>query len=208
MVKVKIIRNGETVEVDATGEREKFRFTRFGKDEELECAITPGMPSFIYTRPQLNHFAEKTIRWPGHWTSVDTLKQCGLLDMYPVEFDGKKIVPREFVLSLIEPRLYPSEGDTDVCVMWNTVMGTKDGKKVRIDYYMWDEADQENGISSMARVTGFPAAIGAILIGKREIRRTGIVPPEDCIEGNIYRKFLDELRRRNIGVIEEQAFQR
>jgi len=202
MVKVKVFKNGEAVEVDAMSDRENFRFTKFGKDEELECAITPGMPSFLYTRPQLSKFTEKTIRWPGHFEGINTLKECGMLDLTPVEFNGMKIAPRDFLLSVIDPKLRPLEGDTDVCVMWNTVTGTKDGEKMRIDYYMWDEADTENGISSMGRVTAFPAAIGAILIGRGEIEKKGIVAPEDAIEGKIYEKFMAELRKRNITILE------
>ncbi|GAF73154.1 unnamed protein product, partial [marine sediment metagenome] len=177
MVKVKVIKNGKAVEVPAMSERENFRFTQLGKDEELECAITPGMPSFLFTRPQLNEFAEKTIRWPGHFEGINTLKECGMLDLAPVEFNSTKIAPRDFLLSIIDPKLRPLEGDTDVCVMWNTVTGVKNGKKMRIDYYMWDEADTRNGISSMGRVTGFSAAIGAILIGRGEIEKKGIVAP-------------------------------
>jgi len=202
MVKVNVLKNNEVVEVDAMSDRENFRFTQFGVDEELECAITPGMPSFLHTRPQLSEFAEKTIRWRGHFEGIKTLKECGMLDLAPVEFNGVKIAPRDFLLSIINPKLNPSEGDTDVCVMWNTVTGTKDGRETRLDYYMWDEADTENGISSMARVTGFSAAIGAKFIGSGEIKKRGIVAPEDCIEGELYEKFMNELRKRDINILE------
>ena len=202
MVKVKVIKNGKAVEVPAMSDRENFRFTKLGKDEELECAITPGMPSFLFTRPQLNEFAEKTIRWPGHFEGINTLKECGLLDLAPVEFNSTKIAPRDFLLSIIDPKLKPLEGDTDVCVMWNTVTGVKNGKKMRIDYYMWDEADTRNGISSMGRVTGFSAAIGAMFIGRGEIEKKGIVAPEDAIDGKVYQKFMNELDKRNITIDE------
>jgi len=202
MVKVKVIKNGKAVEVPAMSEWENFRFTKLGKDEELECAITPGMPSFLFTRPQLNEFAEKTIRWPGHFEGINTLKECGLLDLTPVEFNGMKIAPRDFLLSIIDPKLRPLQGDTDVCVMWNTVTGVKNGKKMRIDYYMWDEADTKNGISSMGRVTGFSAAIGAMFIGRGEIEKKGIVAPEDAIDEKVYQKFMNELGKRNITIDE------
>ena len=202
MVKVKVIKTGKVVEVPALSDRESFRFTQFGKDEELECAITPGMPSLLFTRPQLNEFAEKTIRWPGHFEGINRLKECGMLDLTSVEFKGMKIAPRDFLLAVMDTKLKPLEGDTDVCVMWNTVTGTKNGQKMRIDYYMWDEADTKNGISSMGRVTGFPAAIGARLIGRGEIEKKGIVAPEDAIEGKVYQKFMGELRKRNITILE------
>jgi lysine 6-dehydrogenase len=202
MIGVEVIKNGKVVEVPALSDREKFRFAELGKNEELECAVTPGMPSYIYTRPQLNEFAEKTVRWPGHFEGIDTLKEFGMLDLTPVEFRGMMITPRDFILSVIRPKLKAAEGDTDVCVMQNTVTGTKNGHKMRIDYYMWEEADTENGISAMGRVTGFPAAIGAKLIGRGKIRKKGIVAPEDAIEGKVYQDFMEELAKENITILE------
>jgi saccharopine dehydrogenase-like NADP-dependent oxidoreductase len=200
MVRVKVIKNGKIVEVNAASELERFRFAQFGKKEILECAITPGMPSFIFTRPTLNEFAEKTIRWPGHWQGIQVLKECGLLDLKPLDINGVKIAPREFLLALIEPKLLPRAGDTDVCVMWNTVVGMEDGYRTRLNYYLWDEADTKNGISAMARVTGFSAAIGALLIGRGAIIQKGIIPPENVIKGELYGVFMDELEKRGIKV--------
>lgn len=203
MVKLYITKDGQMVEVDSATDLEPFHFADFGQDEMLECCVTPGMPSFIYTRPDLKYFAEKTVRWPGHWQGVHTLKECGILNIEPVEVNGVKVVPRDVLLALIEPRLRAKPGDTDVCVMWNTVDGIKDGKKVRISYSMWDEADTKLGFSSMARVTGFPAAIGAVMIAQGKIKERGIVPPEDCIYGPLYGEFIAELEKRNIRILEK-----
>ncbi len=202
MIKVWVKKDGVLQEVWATTDRERFVFDKLGRDEELECAITPGMPSFISTRPQLSEFAEKTVRWPGHWDGVKTLQECGLLDIEPVDAGGTKIVPRDFLLARIEPRLRANPGEKDVCVMYNTVTGTKDGRPVRISYHMWDEADTVNGISSMGRVTGFSAAIGAVMIGKGMIKERGIVAPEDAIYNEGYAYFMKELEKRNIVIVE------
>jgi lysine 6-dehydrogenase len=202
MVKVDVVKNGKIVEANAMDDLEKFRFNQLGKDEELACAITPGMPSFLYTRTQLKKCAEKTIRWPGHWEGAGILKECGMLDSVPIEFKGTKISPREFLSHIMTPKLQPLEGETDVCVMWNAVTGIKDGQKMRIDYYMWEEADTKNGISAMGRVTAFPEAIATVMLGKGEITKKGIVAPEDAIEGKIYENFLEELKRRKINILE------
>ncbi len=202
MIKLNVIKDGKVVEVPAIGDRETFQFSKFGQNEELQCAVTPGMPSFIYSRPELKEFAEKTVRWPGHWPGVDTLKECGLLDIEPQDFNGARIVPREFLLSLITPKLRPLDGETDVCVMYNTTKGIKNGKPIKIEHFMWDEADKENGMSSMMRVTGFPCAIAAKLIMEGLITEKGIVPPEDCIKGKAYDRFMEELKKRNINVLE------
>jgi saccharopine dehydrogenase-like NADP-dependent oxidoreductase len=202
VIGLKVIKDGRVVDVVAGTDREAFRFTEFGKDEQLECAVTPGMPSFIFSRPQLREFAEKTVRWPGHWEGVQTLKECGLLDLEPVQVDGVSVVPRKVLLALITPRLRPREGETDVCVMYNTLTGERGGKKVKIEYFMWDEADPKHGLSSMMRATGFPVAIAARMLAAGRIRETGIVPPEDGIHGELYREFVAELAKRDI-VIKE-----
>ncbi|MFB3852768.1 MAG: saccharopine dehydrogenase C-terminal domain-containing protein [Vicinamibacterales bacterium] len=202
MIRVNVIKDGKVVEIDAATDREKFVFDKFGVNETLECAVTPGMPSFIFTRPGLKEFAEKTVRWPSHWDSVETLKECGLLDAEAVDFRCQKIVPRDFLLSRIEPRLRANPGETDVCVMYCTVIGTKYGMKTKVSYYLWDTADTVNGITSMGRVTGFSAAIGAVMIGKGLIKERGLVPPEDCIYGPLYHQFIAELEKRNIRVLE------
>lgn len=211
MVKVNILRNGAIAEVDASSDRESFRFTQLGRDEELEAAITPGMPSFVYTRKELDNFVAKTIRWPGHWQGIETLKQCGLLDLVPVEFDGKltetikasiSIPPRDFVAKVLEPKLRQLDGDTDSCVMWNTIVGSLDGCEVRFDQYMWDEADPRTQISSMARVTGFTAASAAVMLGSGKITEVGIVAPEDAVYGENYDRLITELKDRNIEIME------
>ncbi|MEW5984202.1 MAG: saccharopine dehydrogenase C-terminal domain-containing protein [Acidobacteriota bacterium] len=202
VIKVNVLKDGTIVEVNAATDRERFVFDKFGKNEPLECAVTPGMPSFIFTRPQLKEFAEKTVRWPGHWDGVQTLKECGMLDIEPIAIGGGSIAPRDFLLARIEPNLRARPGDTDVCVMYNTVTGTKFGMKTRISYHLWDEADTLNGVSSMGRVTGYSAAIGAVMIGRGMIKERGCVPPEDCIYGENYSIFMRELEKRNINVLE------
>jgi len=199
-VPVTVIRGGVLEEVKATSGREVFRFDRCGHDEDLECAITPGMPSFLHTRPGLRDFCEKTIRWPGHWAAVDMLRSCGLLEAKPVLIGGQPVVPREALAAIMEPRLRPLPDDRDVCVMWNTVCGMIDGRPVRADQYMWAEGG--DGLSAMARVTGSSAAIGARLLARGAIQERGIAAPEDALAGRAYQEYMEELRQRSI-VVEE-----
>jgi saccharopine dehydrogenase-like NADP-dependent oxidoreductase len=200
-IKTQILKDGKYTEVHALYDEETFQVDEFGLDEKLECAVTPGMPSFIYTHPELQYFAEKTVRWPGHYQGVRTLIECGLFDENPVEFEGAKISPRKFLLSIINPLLIPQEGEGDVCVMYNTVTGRKDNAPHKVEYFMWEKPDKE--FSAMARVTSFPAAIGAKLIalGKTDVK--GVRAPEECIYGDNYQWFLEELQDKNITIKEK-----
>jgi len=200
-IKTQILKDGKYTEVHALYDEEAFHFNEFGIDEKLECAVTPGMPSFIYTHPELQYFAEKTVRWPGHYQGVRTLIECGLFDETPVDFNGVKISPREYLLKIINPLLVPQEGDGDVCVMYNTVTGIKDQIPHKVEYFMWEKADTE--FSAMARVTSFPAAIGAKLIALGKVDLKGICAPEECILGANYTWFLEELEKKNISIKEK-----
>jgi saccharopine dehydrogenase-like NADP-dependent oxidoreductase len=188
--------------VEALAGREAFRFTALGRDDELEAAITPGMPSFVHTRAGLREFAEKTIRWPGHWAAIDLLKEAHMLDEAPLRIGEQEIAPRAFLAAVLEPHLRPLPGDVDACVMWNSVSGVKDGAPLRIDTYMWDEADVRRGISAMARVTAYPAAVGALLLGRGMFSERGLLPPEDAFEGQVYRAFFAELEARGVHIEE------
>lgn len=200
-IKTLILKDGKYTEVHALYDEESFQFNELGINEKLECAVTPGMPSFIYTHPDLQYFAEKTVRWPGHYQGVRTLLECGLFDETPVDFDGVKISPREFLLKTINPLLVPQEGDGDVCVMYNTITGKKDNVPHKVEYFMWETAD--NAFSGMARVTSFPAAIGAKLIALGKIDIKGVRAPEECVQEENYQWFLEELRDKNITIQEK-----
>jgi len=173
-VKTCMIKDGKVIEVQALTEMEYFKFAEFGLNTDLECAVPPGMPSFIYTHPELQYFAEKTVRWPGHYAGIRTLIDSGMLAQEPVETKWGRIAPREFLLGILNPKLAPLPDDKDACVMYNSVTGEKDGKAARVEYHMWDEA--QNGFTGMQRVTGFPAAIGGKLVAGHKIDLTGVRP--------------------------------
>jgi saccharopine dehydrogenase-like NADP-dependent oxidoreductase len=202
-ITTQILKGGKKVVVSALADEEQFQFGEFGLNEDLECAVTPGMPSFVHTHPELQDFAEKTVRWPGHYQSIRTLLECGMLEEQPVDFNGVKIAPREFLLKTINPLLVPKEGDADVCVMYVTVAGTKAEESFKAEFFMWEEADAE--FSGMARVTAFPAAIGAKLVASGKTALKGIRAPEECVLGSNYAWFLDELKLKGITIKEKSG---
>ena len=80
--------------------------------------------------------------------------------------------------------------------------GIKNGKKTRINYYMWEGADIRNNISAMGRVTAFTESIAAMMLGNGNIKQKGIVAPEDAFSGENYQKIIKELNKRDINILE------
>lgn len=205
----RVIVDGRSTEVQAlTGGVEPFHMTVDGEVKELECAVTPGMPSFPYTRPSLRTFAEKTVRWPGHWNAVQTLRECGMLSLDRVRHseNGEEgwVTPRAVLSSVMEPLLRPGPDERDVCVMWNHVTGTKNGSRTTLRYSLWEASDPDRGWSAMARVTAHPAAVATIMVGLGRFAERGIVAPEECIRGDLYREFMDRLRVYGVRVEETE----
>ena len=200
--KVTVRRNGRLQQADIMSDYEQFRFQALGQDEALEAYLTPGIDSMLYTRPQLRECYEKTIRWPGYRDALRVLAQSGLVGRAPVEFKGLSIVPLEFTAAVIEPRVQARKGDADVCIMWNTVTGKRAGRPLKIDYFMWDRADEASGLSAMGRTTGFPCAIAAVMVAKGQIKQRGVLAPEDALDEAAYLELLARLQLRNIDIVE------
>ena len=204
-VKTSMIKDGKITEIQALSDMECFEFNEFGRNAQLECAITPGMPSFVHTHPELQYFAEKTVRWPGHYSGIRTLIDAGMLSNEPADTTWGKIVPREFLLGILNPKLMPLPEDKDACVMYNTITGEKDGREAKVEYFMWDEAQKD--FTGMQRVTGFPAAIGGKLVAGKKINLTGVRAPEECVKGENYNSMLDELKLSDIHIQEKVSWQ-
>ncbi len=68
------------------------------------------------------------------------------------------------------------------------VAGTRGGKRRKLVF---------SSAGRLANGTGIPAAIGAVMLAQGKIAKTGVLPPEDCIEPD---DFLYELfNRRDVG---------
>jgi lysine 6-dehydrogenase len=142
---------------------------------------------------------EKTIRWPGHLVQIRTLIDCGLLQNRPVPFDGRPIVPSEFVAKLLSERLSLGK-DRDITLLRVDVTGMKGGKRVHQHYDMIDHYDVERKMTSMARTTGFPCSIAAQLLGADTIAIKGVIPPELAFRGELRKAFMRHLADRGIKI--------
>ena len=82
------------------------------------------------------------------------------------------------------------------------VEGVKDGNEVVMEYDMVDFYDEERGITSMAKTTGFSAAIIARMLGRGAIKAKGIQWPVRVVHGELFEELLSKLRERGVEVTE------
>ena len=195
--KARIVKNGQVIDVEALSGLEEITFPRpIGR---CECFYTDGLSTLIRTVRHVKEMDEKTIRWPGHVAQIQTLIECGLLDLRPITYNGQKIVPRKFTSQLLSDRL-SLRNEKDLTLLRVDVIGKKRGKVVQIRYDMIDHYDSRNNVTSMARTTSYPCAAAALLLGTSGITATGLVPPEIAFNGEHRDWLLSYLARRGISI--------
>ena len=64
-VKTCMIRDGNVVEVQALSDMECFKFGEFGRNVDLESAVTPGMPASSTHTPNCNTWPRRPCAGPG-----------------------------------------------------------------------------------------------------------------------------------------------
>jgi saccharopine dehydrogenase (NAD+, L-lysine-forming) len=113
----------------------------------------------------------------SYLTHLKCLENVGMTSIEPIEFEGKQIVPLQFLKAVLPdpaslgPR---TKGKTNIgCIF----IGKKDGKEKH--YYLYNVCDHEEcykevGSQAVAYTTGVPAMIGAMLIMQGVWNKPGV----------------------------------
>ena len=152
-----------------------------------------------------NSLGEKTLRYPGYTGKIKFLRDCGLLELGPVQFKSQKIVPLDFLVHLLSPKLH-LQAAGDWLAMRIVVSGKKDGEKCTHIFELIDEIDLKNHFTAMARTTAFPAVIAAKMITSDLIREKGVLFPEIIFTANFYEPFISKLASSGIIIKHEVTF--
>ncbi len=173
--------DGKWVEIPAMSIKREYDFPEVGKKdmyllhhEEIEALG--------------KHFPEiKRIRFfmtfgQSYLTHMKCLENVGMLSTTPIDFQGTKIVPIQFLKALLPdpaslgPR---TKGKTNIgCV----VSGEKDGKPKTIFIYNVCDHEacyRELGSQAISYTTGVPAMIGAALVLEGSWRKPGVFTTDE-----------------------------
>lgn len=189
----RVIRNGNVTEVESMTELEPISFHGF---PELEAFQTSGGTSTLPEtfKGRVRNLDYKTIRYAGHCVKFKTMIDLGLCNSDELIVSGKtSVAPRAFLASLLESSL-PAE-EADLVLVRVTVTGVQNGKMTRRIFDIVDRMDESNKLSSMMRMTAFPASIISQMMVKGETNERGAIPQELAINST---RFISELSRRGI----------
>ncbi len=142
--------------------------------------------------------------------------EIGLLNDKPINVKGVKVAPRDVFLSAIPPPLTMEEVEQKVkegilvdaaeCGVIE-VTGEKTGEKTCYTYEWSSLSIREAnkiilGVTQESYATGVPAAIFAWMLGKGEIRTTGVIAPE-CLGLEARKLFFSKLTEMRMPVYEK-----
>ena len=133
----------------------------------------------------------------SYLTHMKCLENVGMLSTTPVEFEGKEIVPIQFLKALLPdpaslgPR---TVGKTNIGCIFT---GVKDGKrKTAYIYNVCDHQECYREVESQAisYTTGVPAMIGAMMLVTGKWNKKGVYTPEEFDPD----PFMEELNRNGL----------
>jgi saccharopine dehydrogenase-like NADP-dependent oxidoreductase len=162
-----------------------------------ECeAWHDGLKTWLLDLPafrSLRVATQKTVRWPGYAAKVSVLRELGLLGLEPVDVDGVPVVPKRVVDAVLGPRVRLEPGERDLTLLRVEVIGEAGGHPARRAVEMVDRFDDATGLTSMARTTGFTAAIVARMVADGGISGTGFRSPEQLVAGRTFERLIEDL---------------
>lgn len=185
--------NGKFIETEPMSIKRVYNFPEIGeKDmyllhhEEME-SLAINMPGIKKIRFFMT-FSERYL------THLRVLQNVGMTSIEPIDFEGHKIVPLQFLKAVLPdpaslgPR---TKGKTNIGCIYT---GIKDGKEV--SYYVYNVCDHEEcyrevGSQAISYTTGVPAMIGAMMVLTGKWKKPGVFNVEEFDPD----PFMDELNR-------------
>jgi lysine 6-dehydrogenase len=166
-----------------------MEFPSLGK---LEAFTTSGGTSTCpWTfKGKLKVFQNKTLRYPGSYAQLKTMRDLGLFSEREIKVGGVKVAPRRVLQALYEPHV-KLLGEKDVVALRVKCIGKKDDRPAEVVVEILDYCDDETQFSAMERTTGWSASIVAIMTAQGETPR-GAKPLEIAVPGHLLVKELEQ----------------
>ncbi len=173
----RLVRNGKVITLPALSEIEQVEFESIGA---LEAFNTDGLRTLISSFPDIPNMVEKTLRYPGHASLIQTLNDIGYLDTDVIHVSEKTYRPLDLSTALFKKhwQLKPQEPDFTVMRINLSGQNRLDATDVNLQFDLYDEYDNATDTGSMARTTGYLCTATVNLLLENSFSLTGIIPPE------------------------------
>lgn len=158
--------NGRWIEVEPMSIKREYDFPQVGK-KDMYLLHHEEIESLAKNIPGVKRIRFFMTFGQSYLTHMKCLENVGMLSTEPIEYEGKQIVPIQFLKALLPdpaslgPR---TVGKTNIGCIFH---GKKDGKEKTIYIYNvcdHQECYREVGSQAISYTTGVPAMIGAMML--------------------------------------------
>ena len=173
--------NGGWVEIPAMSVKREYNFTQVGT-KDIYLMHHNEIESLAVNIPGIKRIRFFMTFGNSYLTHMKCLENVGMLSTIPMEYEGGKIVPIQFLKALLPdpaslgPR---TVGKTNIGCIFT---GIKDGKEKSIYIYNvcdHQESYREVGSQAISYTTGVPAMIGAMMIANGDWGKSGVFNAEE-----------------------------
>lgn len=173
--------NGEWKEIDALSIHKPIDYPNIGPresyllfHEELE-SLVKNFPTLKRARFWMT-FGQEYIK------HLDVLQNIGMTSIEPIIYEGREIVPLQFLKALLPEPSSLGENYTGETSIGCQIRGIKDGKEQT--YYVWNNCKHQDAYDDVkgqgvAYTTGVPAMIGAKMMLTGEWMQPGVYNVEE-----------------------------
>ncbi len=184
---------GEWKEIEPMSVSRSFDFPGVG-ERKAYLLYHEELESLVQHMPHLEQIRFWMTFGEEYLTHLRVLQNVGMTSIEPIVFQGREIVPLEFLKVLLPDPGSLAEGYTGKTSIGVLVGGVKDDKPVRkFIYNVSDHAEtfREVGAQAVSYTTGVPAMIGAKMMLEGRWKRAGVWHLEQFDP----RPFMDDLNR-------------
>ncbi|MFB0908776.1 MAG: saccharopine dehydrogenase family protein [Spirosomataceae bacterium] len=158
--------NGEWVEIEAMSIHKLISYPNIGEKESY-VLYHEELESLVKNFPTLKRARFWMTFGQAYITHLEVLENVGMTSIKPIKFQGKDIVPLEFLKAVLPPPESLGENYTGQTSIGCQIKGIKDGQDKT--YYIWNncnhaETYKEVKSQAISYTTGVPAMIGATLM--------------------------------------------
>ena len=173
--------NGKWVEIPAMSIKREYDFPEVGM-KDMYLLHHEEIESLAKNIPGVKRIRFFMTFGQSYLTHMKCLENVGMLSTKPINYEGKEIVPIQFLKALL-----PDPASLGPCTVGKTNIGciftgTKDGKKKTIYIYNvcdHQECYKEVGSQAISYTTGVPAMIGTALVLTKQWQGKGVFNVEE-----------------------------
>lgn len=185
--------DGKFIETEPLSIKRVYNFPEIG-DKDIYLLHHEEMESLAINIPGIKKIRFWMTFSQNYLTHLKVLENVGMTSIEPIDFEGHKIVPLQFLKAVLPdpaslgPR---TKGKTNIgCIF----QGKKDG--VNKTYYVYNVCDhqecyKEVGSQAISYTTGVPAMIGAMMVLQGKWKKPGVFNVEEFDPD----PFMDELNK-------------